>query len=272
MENSRRSQSLLVSELNFLETRVLELQSLIDQSRRDQYQHDIAQLAERNLASEIASPKCLNGLSSARTGTIRPNPKLPQRRMTSTKTEDDFNSEESNANSDSGVDDFETCIYSEILELSAVPKLDLDLDIDLKTPTKDVEFINQPEPAQVCASSNLPKPVQKYSKGRLPIELHSPATLLVAKLKKDFDDFEILSPMAASSTTKFTYPRSLSSKPCQQEPSPKTPICQTKEPPAAKSRLKTKIIQMFKTKKPNQLKRSASTFDLIRTYPLQFRF
>ena len=261
---------MLVSELNFLETRVLELQSLIDQSRRDQYQHDIAQLAERNLASEIASPQCLNGL--ARKNTIRPNPKLPQRRMTSTKTEDDFNSEESNANSDSGVDDFETCIYSEILELSAVPKLDLDLDIDLKTPTKDAG--NQPETSQVCTPLNLPKPVQKYSKGRLPIELHSPATLLVAKLKKDFDDFEILSPMATSSTTKFTYPKSLPSKSCQQpcEPETKLPTSETKEPPVSKSRLKSKLIQMFKTKKPNQLKRSASTFDLIRSYPLQFRF
>lgn len=270
MENSRRSQSLLVSELSFLETRVLELQSLIDQSRRDQYQNEIAQLAERNLASEISSPRCLNGLSSARAGTTRPNPKLPQRRMTSTKTEDDFNSEESNANSDSGVDDFETCIYSEILELSAVPKLDLDLDIDLKTPTKGTEPTQNPEPTAVCTPLNLPKPVQKYSKGRLPIELHSPATLLVAKLKKDFDDFEILSPMATSSTTKFIYPKP--SKPCQPKPDSKIPPCQPKESSASKSRLKSKIIQMFKTKKPNQLKRSASTFDLIRSYPLQFRF
>ena len=232
MENSRRSQSLLVSELSFLETRVLELQSLIDQSRRDQYQNEIAQLAERNLASEISSPRCLNGLSSARAGMVRPNPKLPQRRMTSTKTEDDFNSEESNANSDSGVDDFETCIYSEILELSAVPKLDLDLDIDLKTPTKGTETTQNPEPTEVCTPLNLPKPVQKYSKGRLPIELHSPATLLVAKLKKDFDDFEILSPMATSSTTKFIYPKP--SKPCQSKPDLKIPPCQPKESSASK--------------------------------------
>ena len=103
--------------------------------------------------------------------------------------------------------------------------------------------------------------------------------LSLPKLKKDFDDFEILSPIISLS-------KHINQKPFQspgppQETRPSEPIntkptnsktSNSTSSPSQKSKLKTKIIQMFKTKKPNQLKRSASTFDLIRSYPLQFRF
>ena len=191
------------------------------------------------------------------------------------------------ASSDSGVDD--ACFLAEYINeiaQAARPKFDLDddaIDFFTDSPAKSNNSQSKSATDPSVVMSKLPKPLTPVSttrlaKGRFPIECHSPATELLARLKHDIE--VISSPKIVKQKTNIIWQSSSTNTSELQSPVinvspvgnhviPKVP---NKIPPTRRIYKLAERLKNFFGQPTNsdELRRCISSVDVALAYPMRY--